>query len=487
MRILIFLFLNTLAWQLNSQINFYKIYSGNGYDRAEGIVQKEDSSYLITGSSSSWAGDSDAFLLHLDSLGGYLWSKNYGGLESDGGKRVLYNADLGIYVVGFSNSWSSSGDYDAFLLKTDFDGNELWSKTYGKPNAWEKTNDAIMTIDSGIVLVGETLNTSSANSDIYIVRTNRNGDTLWTKTIGGEGKDIANTIIKTNNNYLIGGHFFVPDSNMVKGFVIEMNDLGEVLRFDTISDKSGNYYVSDLSMGINKYYVIGYREVGVDKDDYYGVYDISGSLINHYTFVYPGYNTQLNQAAYVSVLDRVAIGYQSINPGTNQDNYDLSMAYFYSENLNYIAPVWSAAITNYGLDQFNDLIPTSDGAFVAVGFNSIIDDGIEQPNGGSNLFVAKVGPDNTFPNAFGAQLNQLVGLSDVSDLELIEVYPNPFFDLINIKSPTNKNKKINLYNQIGKCLLNKTFSGQTTLDLSSFPTGLYLLQIENTIHKLIKQ
>lgn len=397
MRILIFIIAINLSWQLKSQINFYKLFSGNGYDRAEGITQLADSSYLITGSSSSWNENSDVFLLHLDSLGNYLWSKNYGGLESDGGKRIMHNADLGVFIAGHSNSYNSSGDYDALLLKTDFDGNEQWRKTYGYSGFWEKINDAIMTLDSGIVMVGESLNTSNGNSDLCIIRTNSSGDTLWTKKIGGEGKDIANSIIKINNNYLIGGQFFVADSNMTKGFVMEINDNGDVLRFDTISELSGNYYVTDLSLGVNKYYVIGYRETIGDNDDYYGVFDFSGTLIDQHTFVYPGFNAQLNQLAYVSALDRVAIGYQSLNPSTYQDAFDGSIAYFFANSLYYIAPVWSMAIANFGEDKINDLIETSDGSFIAVGYNSFLDDGVIQPNGGCNLFVVKIGPNDVFP------------------------------------------------------------------------------------------
>ncbi|NBU90695.1 MAG: hypothetical protein EBS12_04520, partial [Flavobacteriia bacterium] len=131
-----------LVCALKKQNNFFKMYSGSGYDRGEGIVQLEDSSYAITGSSSSWGESSQAFLLKIDTAGNYLWSQSYGGAESEAGKRVLYNADLGFYIAGFSNSFGS-GDFDAYLVKTDLNGNKLWEKTYGKPSNWERINDAI--------------------------------------------------------------------------------------------------------------------------------------------------------------------------------------------------------------------------------------------------------------------------------------------------------------------------------------------------------
>jgi hypothetical protein len=486
MRILTFLFLLINCFSFFGQIHFYKTYSGNGYDKGEGIVQLEDSSYMITGSSSSWSGNSDAYLLHLDSLGNFLWSRNYGGQESDVGKRVLYNSDLGFYVAGYSNSYNSTGDFDAYLLKTDVNGNDLWQKTYGDSDSWERINDAVMTLDSGIIMVGETVDMSTDNSDIYIVHTNKDGDTLWTRTIGGIGKDIANSIIKLDNNFLIGGQFYIPDSNMVKGFVMEINDQGDALRFDTISDRPGSYVVTDLSLGVGKYYVIGCRVNSNSFNYYYGVYNLDGTLQSHFTGVTLGNSEIPNEIAFISSTDRVAIGYQTINPATNQDNFDLSIAYFYSQNLLYITSNWSSGISNYGLDQINDLIPTSDGAFVTVGFNSQIDDGIMKPNGGSNIFVAKVGPDNIFPNALGTTLNHLVGIEDSYPINTIKLYPNPLVDLLEIHYPSNIPSDAILINNIGEIVWFGKIEGKTQINASNFPSGFYILKIDSKTYKVIK-
>ena len=103
----------------------------------------------------------------------------------------MYNADLGFYIAGFSNSFGA-GDFDAYLVKTDLNGNKLWEKTYGKPSNWERINDAIWTKDSTILMVGEIQATNGAASDILIIHADKNGDTLWTKTFGSIGEDRAN-------------------------------------------------------------------------------------------------------------------------------------------------------------------------------------------------------------------------------------------------------------------------------------------------------
>ena len=79
MRLLIvLLFISSLSI---AQSSFYRLYSGAGYDKGEDVVQLQDSSYVIVGSSSSWGDNQAAFMLHVDSLGNYLWSNNYGGPE----------------------------------------------------------------------------------------------------------------------------------------------------------------------------------------------------------------------------------------------------------------------------------------------------------------------------------------------------------------------------------------------------------------------
>lgn len=485
MRILIILSFLFVFGNLNGQINFYKLYSGNGYDKGEGIIQLEDSSYVITGSSSSWEGSSQAFLLKIDSLGNYKWSNQYGGPESEEGKRVLYNPSLGFYIAGFSNSFGN-GDFDAYLVNTDANGIEQWHKTYGKPTNWERINDAVMTLDSGIVMVGEVQPMNGESSDVLIIRTDKNGDTLWTKQIGSIGQDKANTIVKFNNNYLIGGQWFIPDSNMVKGFVIKMNDQGNILDFDTVSHKTGNYSINDLSVGYNRYYAVGNRTYNGLENDYYRVYLFNGTIFSQYTSENNGTKAVVNQLAYIPHFDRVATGYQILNSGTFQDNFDIGSAYFSSDNLYYLSSNLAISIYNIGLDKFNDLIPTNDGAYVAVGFNTAIDLGNTIENGGSNIFVLKVGPDDVFPNVSNLAFGQLVGIDFVSEELKGKIFPNPFQNEINIELQGNDINTVELINMQGITQEKHEFQKAITISTSHLTLGSYFMKIGNSITKIIK-
>ena len=102
LKILFFLVCIWLPYLADSQVKFYELFTNNGYDFGQGITQLEDSSYVVTGSSSSFVeGASQAFLLKIDKFGTYKWSASYGGIESEGGRRVLYKKNVGFYLGQF--------------------------------------------------------------------------------------------------------------------------------------------------------------------------------------------------------------------------------------------------------------------------------------------------------------------------------------------------------------------------------------------------
>jgi len=492
MRVLISILFISFGWFANSQVVFYKLYSGNGYDRGEGIVQLADSSYTITGSSSSWSGNSDAYLLHVDSLGNYLWSKNYGGDESDGGRRVLFREDLGYYIAGFSNSFSGNGNYDAYLVHTDIAGNKLWEKTYGNEN-WEKINDAVLNTDSTIIMVGESQPLDGNGTDIYIIKTNNAGDTLWTKTFGSVGNDRANTIISLQDSlFIIGGEMFIPDSNLVKGFVLKMNKNGTILWQNTVGDLIGEYGVNDVFLGVNKFYTVGKRKVAdTNYDDYFGSFDFSGGLVFQYTLNTPK-NTLIDEVAFLPGINRTVIGTRSIDTQTYQDNFDNILAYC-DTYYGYFdgSPGSYCVVSNEGLDKCNQILPTNDGGYIAVGFNSSTGDNFTTLNGGSNIYLAKIFPGQAHPNPIDAisgvvNFGQLVITPEIAS-ENIHVYPNPFSNTLHIKINQQENATLQLLNHLGQIVRQETGSGDIELNTSSLDEGMYLLNVSGTVYKIIKQ
>ncbi len=489
MRILISFIILCVSLLSYGQNNFFKMYSGYGYDRGEGIVQLEDSSYVVTGSSSSWGESSQAFLLKIDTVGNYLWSQSYGGPESEAGKRVLYNADLGFYIAGFSNSFGS-GDFDAYLVKTDLNGNKLWEKTYGKPSNWERINDAIWTKDSTILMVGEVQATNGAASDILIIHADKNGDTLWTKTFGSIGEDRANTIISVQDSlFMIGGEMFIPDSNLVKGFILKMNTAGDIIWQDTITDLAGKYGVTDLSLGVNVIYAVGFREINPENfDDYAGKFDINGTLIFQYTKqdLVQIESNYFSEVLFLPSQNKIAITYRTFNPGFEGQDYDIVIANFDGFDLGWLDQF--RTINNEGLDENSQLLATNDGTYVTVGTNSSTGLFENTSNGGSHIYVMKVGANNVFPITYNVNtLNQLVEIESLGNKIQAKIAPNPFNEELTISLSSEIPIQGIIYNALLEEVLQFDIFGETTIETSNLSPGAYFVKLGDSFHqKIIK-
>ena len=106
----------------SGNVIWQKAYGGNNREYARGIEQSADGGYIVAGYTDSFgAGDYDTWVLKLDSSGGVLWEKTYGGGNRDYANRIEQTADGGYVVAGFTDSFGA-GSHDAWVLKLDSSG-----------------------------------------------------------------------------------------------------------------------------------------------------------------------------------------------------------------------------------------------------------------------------------------------------------------------------------------------------------------------------
>jgi hypothetical protein len=160
------------------------IIGGTGIEDATFISRTFDNGYILTGSTTSYgAGNNDVFLIKADSNGVMTWSKTYGGSEDDYGYSVQQTQDSGYIVSGYTKSFGAVYD-DIYLFKTNPDGDTVWSKTYGVPNSYDQAYAVQQTFDNGYILTGFTNQAGMAIGYALMIKTDSSGDTIWTKTYG---------------------------------------------------------------------------------------------------------------------------------------------------------------------------------------------------------------------------------------------------------------------------------------------------------------
>ena len=188
-----------------------KTYGGANSDYGKSVQQTSDGGYIIVGYSNSFgAGSNDVYLIKTNATGDTLWTKTYGGASSDYGKFVQQTSDGGYIIVGYSNSFGAGYD-DVYLLKTNATGDTLWTKTYGGAD-YDYGKSIQQTSDGGYIITGGTYSFGAGSNDVYLLKTNATGDTLWTKTYGSISDDEGNSVQQTSDGgYIITGVNFIDD------------------------------------------------------------------------------------------------------------------------------------------------------------------------------------------------------------------------------------------------------------------------------------
>jgi len=182
-----------------------KTYGGASYDGGRSVQQTTDGGYIIAGSTSSLgAGSWNFYLVKTDADGNELWHKAFGGGGADGAEAVQQTTDGGYIIIGSTYSFGA-GSYDAWLIKTDASGNELWSKTFGG-SSWDYGFSVQQTTDGGYMISGFTGSFGAGNADAWLIRADASGNEMWSKTFGGSGYDRGYSAQQTRDDgYIIAG------------------------------------------------------------------------------------------------------------------------------------------------------------------------------------------------------------------------------------------------------------------------------------------
>ena len=140
-----------------------------------------------------------------------LWARTFGSEEDDIGKYVRQTNDGGYIVVG-TMGYQYGVVGDVYLIKTNTYGDTMWTRTYGGVDN-EDGECVQLTSDGGYIICGTTSSYGAGGADAYVIKTSDLGDTLWTKTYGGEGTEEAYYIQQTSD----GGYIFIGFSTSCVG------------------------------------------------------------------------------------------------------------------------------------------------------------------------------------------------------------------------------------------------------------------------------
>ncbi|MDD2891066.1 MAG: T9SS type A sorting domain-containing protein [bacterium] len=278
-----FILVDENAWLIRTNFSgdtiWTKTYERNGYDISSFVAQQTfDRGFIIMANIQS--GDEyNVIIFKTDSLGDTMWTKTYDNVKGYWGEQT---SDSGFIITGYTSSFGSGGT-DVYLIRTDKNGNKQWSKPFGG-YADDKGNSVQQTFDSGFIITGSTESYGVGGLDIWVIKADKDGKKMWDKTFGGTGTsfEVGYFVRQVKDS----GFIVVGEDN---NWDVELIKMGKETAVEEKYFSKGQFqlYQNYPNPFINKT-TIRFTYMGIDLSDNHAelkIYDILGRIIKSFHLV----------------------------------------------------------------------------------------------------------------------------------------------------------------------------------------------------------
>lgn len=193
------------------------------------LICTADGGYLLTGAEDISFIDFEVVLIKLDAKGAFEWKKTIGSKgQWETGRRIIETPEHDFIIAG-----NSQKEFDIVsslhALKIDKNGNKIWSKTFTSGIATNLGVDVVITPDNGYVFLGIADKTPFLNKDVMLIKTDKQGNQLWEKTIDLYlTDDPASLKLAEDGGFLIAGSTGAPVTGRLEkfSFIMKTDDKG---------------------------------------------------------------------------------------------------------------------------------------------------------------------------------------------------------------------------------------------------------------------
>jgi len=335
-----------------------KAFGGTLVEYGRAVDQTADGGFIMVGTTYSFGlGNNDMYAVRTDKDGDTIWSKSYGGSSSDNGYDCKATPDGGFIFSGATNSFGS-GSWDAYVIKTDANGDTLWTNTYGK-NQGEHAYSISLT-DNGYIFTG--YKAVGSDLDMLLIRLDFDGNILWERTYGEGDYDIGNDVMQTSDGGFIITGYRIIFGNYRDLYMVKTNSAGTILWSKTYGGGTGSSEGNGVKETTDGGYIAtGYTKAfGAGGEDVYVVRtDMNGNLI--WSRAFGGIADDSGQDI-IETLDAgfAIVGVTNSFGAGNQDFYLIKLDMLGNYK-------WSKAYGGLGNDDASGFVQTIDNGFAIAG------------------------------------------------------------------------------------------------------------------------
>jgi hypothetical protein len=223
--ILIFMLASLCAAQPEPDALWTRTFGGSGIDAGFSVCPTADGNYISAGITQSYGPD-DIYLVKLSETGDTLWCRvmDLGNIEQ--ANFVRSTTDGGFVLTG-SIQYMDGGSIAMLLVKANGNGDTLWTRAYGSSGS--ETGYVVQPTPDGGYIIGGATPGENADADVYIVKTNAAGDTLWTHAYPAARNNAVTSVERTSDGgYILAGYTNLPQQ-ATTGFAMKISATGDLL------------------------------------------------------------------------------------------------------------------------------------------------------------------------------------------------------------------------------------------------------------------
>lgn len=445
-------------------IVFQHTFGYGDYNHGMDILPTADSGFIALANVSVAQSTNHIQLFKLNKYGMPVWYQKYEDPALFWAEKMTATLDGGYLITGYSNKKPDMG-YSLFLLKTDANGNKEWLRHYGGSD-WDFGKG--VTIDSlgNFYATGQTYSYATGESDVYVLKFDAQGDTLWTRTYGGNGKDGGqNIIVCRNGDIVVAGFTTNQTTGNYDGLLLRYDSGGTLVWSNTYGGAENDKFFDVKELPDSSLSFLGYAESFGNGTPYYyfGNLTSSGILNWERTDGWSGGHHGVDKGYAMDLTSDG--GYVLIGTTTALVCQNIFLMKMHSTGSWHFSPVYGYT----GTDDARAVIQTYDNGFAFIGSSEYYGDNL------ANIYIVKTDPDGNS----GPYNN--VPIKDKKTL--VKIYPNPFdsFATVELQEACHYGCRFTVYNPLGQIVTHKTISpDEKTFYLSGdkYRAGIYHYRLD---------